>query len=156
MAAFILYIPANIFPVMAVYVLGDGHPHTIMGGVIDLAHKGVYPLAVLVFMASVAVPMLKLLGLSYLCWSVKQRSNKSLSERIKLYRIIEYVGRWSMIDIFMVSILIALVQLGAIATIEPGAGATAFAAVVIITMIASSSFDPRLMWDAAEQNKDQS
>jgi paraquat-inducible protein A len=111
-------------------------------------------LAALVFFASVTVPVLKLLGLAFLLVSVQRRWRGRLRERTRLYRIVEAVGRWSMIDIFMISILIALVQLGSIATIEPGVGAISFAAVVVITMIAATCFDPRLMWDFAGMNHD--
>jgi len=149
----VLYIPANLYPVMTVISLGKGAPATILGGVVELADAGMWPLAVLVFFASITVPVLKLVGLTVLVFTAKRRSSWRLRERTVFYRIIEFVGRWSMIDIFMISILVALVQLGQVATVEPGIGAIAFAAVVIITMIASESFDPRLMWDAAGKNK---
>jgi len=154
--AFILYIPANLFPVMTVISFGRGQPDTILSGVKELIHAGMWPLALLVFFASITVPMLKLWGLVFLMISVQCKSSWRLRDRAVLFRIIESVGRWSMIDIFMISILIALVKLEAIATIEPGIGATSFAGVVIITMIASMMFDPRLMWDAVEKNDDRS
>ena len=109
-----------------------------------------WPIALLVFFASITVPVLKLIGLTFLLVSVRRRSAWRPRDRTLLYRIIEWVGRWSMVDIFMISILVALVNLGSIATIQPGAGAIAFAAVVITTMIASMSFDPRLIWDMRE------
>jgi paraquat-inducible protein A len=148
--ALILYIPANLFPVMTVISFGSGEPDTILSGVQELLHAGMWPLALLVFFASIIVPMLKLLGLSFLLLSVQRGWAWRRRDRTFLYRVIEGVGRWSMIDIFMISILVALVKLGSIATIEPGIGATAFAAVVVVTMIASMSFDPRLIWDAGE------
>lgn len=148
--AFVLYIPANVFPVMTVISFGRGQPDTILSGVKELIHAGMWPLALLVFFASITVPMMKLWGLVFLLLSVQRKWSWRLRDRTLLYRIIESVGRWSMIDIFMISILIALVKLDAIATIEPGIGATSFAGVVIITMIASMMFDPRLMWDAVE------
>lgn len=154
LTAFILYIPANTYPIMTVIIFGSGEPDTILSGVIKLWSVEQYPIALLVLFASVVVPMLKLIGLGFLCWSIKFGYDRAFRDRIRLYRVIEYVGRWSMIDIFMISILISLVQLGAIATIEPGPGATAFAAVVIVTMIASSCFDPREMWDSAANKKD--
>ncbi|MDR6294065.1 paraquat-inducible protein A [Inquilinus ginsengisoli] len=150
--AIILYIPANILPVMTVISLGSGAPDTIMSGVIELADSGMWPLAALVFFASITVPVLKLAGLITLLVTTRRGTRRRLQDRTVLYRIVEAVGRWSMIDIFMISILVALVQLGQIATIEPGIGAVSFAAVVIITMIAAMSFDPRLMWDAAGEN----
>jgi paraquat-inducible protein A len=109
------------------------------------------PIALLVFFASIIVPVLKLLALTYLVLSVQYKSQWRPRERTRLYRITEVVGRWSMIDIFMISILIALVKLEAVATIEPGAGAISFASVVILTMFAAMSFDPRLIWDRIEE-----
>jgi paraquat-inducible protein A len=152
--AAVLYIPANVYPVMTVISFGRGDPDTILSGIVKLIAAGMWPLAALVFFASVTVPVLKLLGLAFLLVSVQRRWRGRLRERTRLYRIVEAVGRWSMIDIFMISILIALVQLGSIATIEPGVGAISFAAVVVITMIAATCFDPRLMWDFAGMNHD--
>lgn len=147
LAALVLYIPANIYPVLTVVRLGAGQPSTILGGVRELAAYGMWPLAVLVFFASVAVPVLKLIGLAILLLTTQLRLTTRLPDRTVLYRIVDAVGRWSMIDIFMESILVALVQFGKIATVYPGPGAVAFAAVVILTMLAAHSFDPRLMWD---------
>jgi paraquat-inducible protein A len=151
--ACILYIPANVFPIMTVISFGRGQPDTILSGVKALIEANMWPLALLVFFASITVPVLKLSGLVFLLVSVQRKSSWRLRDRTVLYRIIESIGRWSMIDIFMISILIALVKLEAIATIEPGIGATSFAGVVVITIIASMMFDPRLMWDAAEKIK---
>jgi paraquat-inducible protein A len=148
--AAILYVPANLLPVMTVIYFGRGEPNTILSGVKELIQAGMWPVALLVFFASITVPVLKLLGLTFLLITVQRRSTWRLRDRGLMYRIIEQVGRWSMVDIFMISILVALVNLGAIATITPGAGAICFAAVVIITMFASMSFDPRLIWDAEE------
>ena len=153
-AAAILYVPANVYPVMTVISFGKGAPDTILSGCKHLIEAGMWPLALLVFFASITVPMLKLCGLVFLLISVQRKSTWRLRDRTVLYRIIESVGRWSMIDIFMISILIALVKLEAIATIEPGIGATSFAGVVVVTMIASMMFDPRLMWDAMGENGD--
>lgn len=150
LTATILYVPANVFPVMTVIYFGRGAPDTIISGVIELLHGGLWPLALLVFVASIMVPVLKLIGLSYLLISVQRGSIARLRDRTFLFRIIEQVGRWSMIDVFMIGILTALVNLGSIATIEPGIGAVCFAGVVIVTMIASMSFDPRLMWDVRD------
>jgi paraquat-inducible protein A len=150
LTACILYIPANVLPVMTVISFGKGEPDTILSGVKVLIAAGMWPVALLVFFASITVPVLKLTGLSYLLISIHRRSPWRPRDRTLLYRIIESVGRWSMVDIFMISILVALVNLDAIATIEPGPGAIAFAAVVIITMVASMSFDPRLIWDRQE------
>ena len=154
LTAAILYIPANVYPVMTVISFGKGSPDTILSGIKEFIHGGMWPLALLVFFASIAVPMLKLCGLTFLLISVRRKSRWRLRDRTLLFRIIEQVGRWSMIDIFMIAILVALVKLGSIATIEPGVGATSFAGVVVITMIASMCFDPRAMWDAAEKKND--
>ncbi len=150
-AAYILYIPANVYPIMTVISFGKGEPDTILSGVQSLMVSGMWPLAVLVFFASVTVPLVKLLGLTFLLVSVHYQWRWRPKQRTILYRLTEAVGRWSMIDIFMISILVALVRLEAIATIEPGTAATSFAAVVVLTMVAAMSFDPRLMWDAMEQ-----
>ena len=151
--AAVLYIPANLFPIMTVISFGQGQADTILSGVIHLAHGGMMSLALLVFFASVLVPVLKLFGLSFLLLSIYLRWQWRPRDRTLLYRIIESVGRWSMIDIFMISILVALVKLGNVATIETGLGATCFAAVVVITMFASMSFDPRLIWDVMEEEE---
>jgi paraquat-inducible protein A len=152
-AAALFYVPANVFPVLTVELMGKGEPDTIISGVIELIDSGMWEVAVLIFFASITVPVLKLVGLSYLLISVQWRSQFRPRERTRLYRLAEGIGRWSMIDMFMVSIVCALVQLGAIATINPGLGAVCFAAVVVITMFAAASFDPRLIWDAAGTNE---
>jgi len=148
-AAAILYVPANVYPVLTVVRLGAGQPSTILGGVRELLSAGQWPLAALVFFASVMVPMLKLIGLTILLVTTHAGRAEHLHDRTVLYRIVDAIGRWSMIDIFMESILVALVQFGSLVTIDPGAGAIAFAGVVILTMFAARAFDPRLMWDAA-------
>ncbi len=148
-AAVLCYIPANLYPVMTVIRLGRGQPSTILGGVQELVEYQMWPLAALVFVASVMVPLLKLAGLSYMLITTQRHSGARLVDRTRLYRIVDFVGRWSMIDVFMVSILVALVQMGVLAQVTPGFGGVFFAAVVIFTMLAAFSFDPRLMWDAA-------
>jgi paraquat-inducible protein A len=150
-AAAILYGPANFYPVLSVIQLGSGAPSTILGGVEELLASGMYPLAALVFCASIMVPMLKVVGLIALLLTTQFGWSGRLRDRTVLYRIVNAIGRWSMIDIFMESILVALVQFGSVVRIEPGVGAVAFAGVVILTMFAAESFDPRLMWDAAAQ-----
>jgi paraquat-inducible protein A len=154
-AAAILYIPANMLPVMTVISFGKGSPSTILGGVEELAEAGMWPLAALVFFASITVPVLKLAGMIYLLVSTRLRSRSGLRQKTKIYRIVEMVGRWSMIDVFMISILTAILRIGAIASVYPGPGAVSFCAVVILTMLAAMSFDPRLMWDSAEAAKTQ-
>ena len=155
LTACILYIPANLLPVMTVVSMGRGEPDTILSGVKELLLAGMWPLALLVFFASITVPVLKLVALSFILWSVRRKSRWRPRDRTVLYRLTETVGRWSMIDIFMISILVALVKLGSLATIEAGPGAVAFAGVVIITMFAALSFDPRLIWDAIENPHEQ-
>ena len=148
-AALICYLPANLLPIMTVISFGQGEPDTIISGVIALIAVKMYPVALLVLFASICVPVLKILILAYLLLSVQRRSQWRPRERSLLYRITEAIGRWSMIDIFMISILAALVKLDALATISPGPAAVFFAAVVILTMFAAMAFDPRLIWDAA-------
>jgi paraquat-inducible protein A len=148
-AAAILYIPANYYPVLTVVQLGAGQPSTILGGVEELIAARQYPLAALVFFASIAVPVLKLVGLSVMLIATQIGRVGWLRDRTRLYHVVRFIGRWSMIDIFMESLLGALVVFGSVITIEPGVGALAFCAVVILTMFAAETFDPRLMWDAA-------
>ena len=150
-AAAVLYVPANAFPVLTLIRLGRGHPSTILGGVEELADAGMWPLAALVLFASIIVPVAKLASLLVMLICVRRRSAWKLRRRTQLYRIVEFVGRWSMIDVFMISILTALVRMGRIASVYPGPGVLAFCSVVILTMLASASFDPRLMWDAADR-----
>jgi paraquat-inducible protein A len=149
-AAYILYIPANLLPVSTVVYLGHGEPDTILSGVRALFASGDAAVAALLFFASICVPMLKLLVLTWLALSVRFRWRWRPRDRTMLYRLVEAIGRWSMLDVFVISILVALVRLDALATIEAGAGAVSFAAVVVLTMFAAMSFDPRLMWDALE------
>ena len=149
-AAALCYIPANVLPVMMVTSLGQVQSDTIMSGVIYFLMNGMWPLAVVVFIASVFVPVLKLLMLSFLLVSVQRGSSWRPVERTRMYRITEAIGRWSMVDIFAISILVALVRLGNLATIQAGPGAVFFGAVVVSTMLAAESFDPRLIWDRSE------
>jgi paraquat-inducible protein A len=148
-AAAVLYVPANYFPVLTVVQLGAGAPSTILGGVEELIDSGMYPLAALVFFASIAVPMLKLIGLVTMLVATQTGRSGWLRDRTRLYHIVRWIGRWSMIDIFMEALLGALVQFGNVVTIEPGIGAVAFCAVVILTIFAAETFDPRLMWDVS-------
>ncbi|MGZ8926829.1 MAG: paraquat-inducible protein A [Methylobacter sp.] len=147
LSAFCLYIPANIFPIMTVTRLGVGEPHTIIGGIIALIHSNMVPIAMLVLVASILVPLLKLVGLGLLLLNVHYRWQAHAKKWTIMYRIIAFVGRWSMLDIFMISILVSLVDMGGVAQVIAGPAATAFAAVVVLTMFAAKSFDPRLIWD---------
>ena len=149
-AATALYIPANILPVMTIIKLQRVYETTIMGGVEELIEYKMWPLAIIVFAASIAVPVIKLLLLIYMLVLTHLRSSHALRQRAKMYRLVEAIGRWSMIDVFMITILTALVRVGAIASVIPGLGVVCFAGVVILTMLAAASFDPRLMWDVAE------
>jgi paraquat-inducible protein A len=151
-AAFIFYLPANLLPITHTAALGKVQSDTIMSGVIYFISHGDWPLALVIFIASVAVPLLKLLILTYLLWTVRHRSRARPMDRTKLYRITEAVGRWSMVDVFVVTVLVALVQLGFLANIEAGPGALYFSMVVIITMFAAMAFDPRLIWDPIEED----
>lgn len=152
-AAAVLYIPANYYPVLTVMQLGAGAPSTILGGVEELISSRMYPLAALVFFASIAVPMMKLIGLSIMLVTAQFGRTAWLRDRTRLYHAVRWIGRWSMIDIFMEALLGALVKFGSVITIEPGIGAMAFCGVVILTMFAAETFDPRLMWDAAQSHE---
>jgi paraquat-inducible protein A len=146
-AAYILYIPANVLPIMKTSTLLTSQDDTIMSGVIFLWTSGSWPLALLVFFASVTVPLLKLIAMTLLAASVQMRSKWQPMQRLRLYRFVEFVGRWSMMDIYVVTILVALVQLQSLASIQPGPGAVAFGLVVVLTMSAAMTFDPRSIWD---------
>lgn len=146
-ASYILFIPANVLPIMHTSSLFGAQSDTILSGVVYLWTSGSWHLAVIVFIASILVPSAKLLALTFLVVSVQRRSTWDPLQRAKMYRIVELVGRWSMLDIFVVAMLVALVQLQALATIRAGAGAVAFGAVVVLTMFAAMAFDPRLIWD---------
>jgi len=150
LAAIIFYIPANLLPVTVVISFGKAQADTIMSGVIYFIATGMWPIALVIFVASILIPMLKLIILTFLLITVQRKSGWRPKDRTRLYRITEAVGRWSMVDIYVVTILVALVNLGNLATIKAGPGAGFFAAVVVITMFAAMSFDPRLIWDAKE------
>lgn len=146
-AAIILYIPANTLPIMTVTLWGDGQPDTILSGVVHLMDEGMWPLALVIFIASIFIPVLKLIILTGLMLSIHLKINWKPRDRTVLYRITEFVGRWSMVDVFVIGILVTLVQFGNTASVEPNIGSLSFAAVVILTMFAAHTFDPRLIWD---------
>lgn len=153
--ACLLYIPANLYPIMITEQLGSSEGSTILGGVILLMHHDAILVALVIFLFSVMVPIGKLISLFYLVWSVRSQSAISHRQRTTLYQITEFVGKWSMVDVFVVAILVALVHLGGLLSITPGIAAVCFAGVVIVTMVAAESFDPRLIWDELEeQNSD--
>ena len=147
-AAAICYIPANMLPVLNTTTLGSTDSDTIMGGVVFLYTSGSWPLALIVLIASVMVPLGKLVALIYLLIMVQRRSLGNNRERTRLYRMVVFIGRWSMLDVFVDTFTVALVQLSPLMSVEPGPGVLFFAAVVVLTMIAAESFDPRLIWDS--------
>ncbi len=153
-AALVFYIPANLLPITHTGTIGSVQSDTIMSGVIFFVQTGSWPIALIIFIASVFVPLLKLIILILLLISVQFRWQWRPQDRTRLYRLTEMVGRWSMLDIFVVTILVAMVQLGALANIKAGPGALYFAAVVVITMFAAETFDPRLIWDNIEESND--
>ena len=150
-AAAILYIPANMLPLLHIHVLGRSEADTILVGIKELLLSGMWEVGVVVFFASILVPMLKIVVLGLLLVGAWRRSSGDPLARARWYRLIEGIGRWSMIDVFVVSLMTSLVAFGSIASIEPGAGATCFAAVVVLTMIAVRSFEARCLWDAVEE-----
>ena len=150
LSAAILYIPANLYPVLHTSSIVGSEDDTIMSGVAMFWNDGDYPLSAIIFIASILVPMLKLGTLAYLTWATQTASKWRPRQRTTLYRIVEKIGRWSMLDVFVVTLTVALVRFGSLAVITPGPGALAFGCVVVLTMLASMQFDPRLMWDHIE------
>ena len=153
LAAFVMYLPANLFAMMVVENAGSSQSDTILSGVQAMVAMGWYPVAILIFIASIIVPLVKLVSLTGLLISVQRRSSWRPRDRAALYRVVELIGRWSMLDVFVLTLLIALVQLGSLMTIEVGRAGTFFAAVVVLTILAARSFDPRLVWDAMEEHE---
>jgi len=147
-AAAICYIPANVLPVLTTTALGSSDSDTIMGGVVLLYTTGSWPLALIVLVASVMVPLGKLVALTYLLITVQRGVPTQNRERARLYRLVEVIGRWSMLDVFVDTFTVALVQLQPLMSVQPGPGVLFFAAVVVLTMLAAESFDPRLIWDS--------
>lgn len=152
--AALLYIPANVLPIMQSTTLLESQQDTIMSGVVYLWTEGSWPVAAIVFIASIGVPLLKFIVLSGLLISVQRRSTWRPQQRARLYRLVDYVGRWSMLDIYVVALLVGLVQIKTLALIVVGPAAVAFGAVVVLTMLASISFDPRLIWDPIKNPRD--
>ncbi|WP_313385128.1 membrane integrity-associated transporter subunit PqiA [Pantoea sp.] len=147
-----IYIPANLLPIMVTETLGTPYPSNIMAGVILLWSDGSYPVALVIFIASIMVPSLKMLAIGWLCWNASGRGQRD-SERMHLiYEVVEFVGRWSMIDVFVIAVLSALVRMGQLMNVYPATGALLFALVVILTMIAAMTFDPRLTWDRVREH----
>ncbi|MFW5447900.1 MAG: paraquat-inducible protein A [Methylophagaceae bacterium] len=144
--ALILYIPASLLPIMTTRLLGHDDPSTILGGVERLWQHGSYPIAIVIFIASILIPIAKIIALAWLNYSVQTKSNVHHKHRMIIYRVAEFLGRWSMIDVFVVTILVSLIQLGNTMSVYPGPAAFAFSGVVIITMLAAMSFDSHLIW----------
>ena len=153
-AAFLMYIPANVLPIMRTASLGDIDDNTILSGVVELWVKGSPGLAVIVFCASIMVPMLKFLSLGTLLISCHRGSNWARRQRAQLYRLVELIGYWSMLDVFVVALLTALVRFGYFSLVEPLPGVVFFGLTVVLTMFASMCFDPRLIWDGKEDSDD--
>ena len=149
--ACLLYIPANLYPIMYTDQLGTTEASTILGGVVLLINLGSVPVAVVIFIFSVMVPSGKLMAMFYLVWTVERHSPLDARQRSIMYRITEFIGKWSMVDVFVVSILVALVHLSGVLVIRPGVAAICFAGVVIVTIVAAASFDSRLIWDSMEE-----
>ena len=147
-AALILYVPANVYPIMRMHFHGAYSESTVWDGVISLANSNQWFVALIVFLASIAIPLLKVFGLLFLVLTVRLRRGRRLRQRTRLYRFIDAVGPWAMLDVFLLAVLVALVKLGTIATILPGPGLIAFSCVVVLTMLASASFDPRMIWQS--------
>lgn len=147
LAAAALYVPANILPVMTMSEWGDVMESTILEGMVEFWRQKAYPIAVVIFVASIVIPLIKIVALSWLCAAATGRVKPSPQVLGRIYWFTELLGRWSMVDIFVVSILVALVQFGTVMTVEPRPGALAFGGVVVLTMFAAMSFDPRLLWD---------
>jgi paraquat-inducible protein A len=145
-AAALLYIPANVLPIMSTTNLFGSTAFTIAGGIAELWHDDAFALALIVFVASIAVPLLKIGALALLAWSARRRPGWRRPERARLFRIVETVGHWSMLDVYVVVLLGGMVRFGHFAQVEPEPGLLAFAAVVVLTMLAARSFDPRLIW----------
>lgn len=150
----ILYIPANILPIMYTTSLGDTDPNTLIGGVVTLWQAQSYPVAIIIFLASVVVPVAKALVMGMLCIKVYRRASSRSKLYTRLYQVTEFIGKWSMIDVFVVALLVALVQLGNLMRVDPGLGILCFAAMVVCQIMAAHSFDPRLIWDPPELVKE--
>lgn len=150
-AAAALYVPANLLPILTIREFGVAREKTIISGLIEFWEMGSYPIAIVIFAASILIPFLKIFALFWLCGAAKGMFPYSATMLGKVYWVTELLGRWSMVDIFVVAILVAMVQLGNLMTVTPGPGALAFAGVVMLTMFAAMSFDPKLLWDQLER-----
>src|SRR5688572_11807501 len=147
LAALVLYVPANIYPILRMEFYGAYSESTVWDGCVRLFQDGMWFIAVIVFLASILIPLFKLLGLFFLVFLAKAKSARWQRERTRIYQFIDVIGPWAMLDVFLLAVLVAVVKLEQLATVLPGPGIIAFASVVILTILASQSFDPRLIWD---------
>lgn len=147
-AGVIAFVPANVYPMLKTATLGSETESTLLGGILELIHHGSLGIAAIVFFASIVIPASKFLAIAYLALSADRQSRITTHRRHQIYEVVEFIGRWSMIDVFVVAILAALVQLGSAASIHPGIAAVSFALSVAFTMLSAQSFDARLIWDA--------
>jgi paraquat-inducible protein A len=146
LAAGVMLVPANLLPVLSTKTGGRARTDTIMSGIMSLWDDGMWAIAAIVFIASILIPLLKLFGLAWLLISVRRRTNRNRQGLTRLYATLDFIGRWSMLDVFLVAFLAGAVQFGALATIEPRSGIVAFSAAVVLTILATDSFDPHLIW----------
>jgi paraquat-inducible protein A len=146
-AALIAFIPANLYPIMIIYSLGIGDPSTILSGIGQFVDQGLYPIAAIIFTASIIVPLLKIIGLFLLVYRVHTGIRLRPDKHSKFYHVLEFLGPWSMLDVFVVALLVAVVELGFVTSVAAGPAINYFTLTVIFTMIAANSFDPRLLWD---------
>ena len=152
-AGFALYIPSNVYPMSIATQLGENVPHRIVDGIMELFQAGLWPLGILIFCTSIAIPFIKLAGMSWFLISIRRKSAHNLVLKTKLSRFIDEVGRWSNVDVFTIAVFVPVLHFGTLASAHAAPGATAFILVVLLTMIASRTFDPRLMWDAGFASK---
>ncbi len=150
-SAFIMYIPANTEAIMITGTLGQQSSDTILSGILYFLAHGDWPLALVIFSASVLLPLLKIIAIAYLLISVQRGNNYRQKQKTRLYLIAEIMGRWSMVDVFVVALLAALIQMGELSSIEPGPAGMAFASMVILTMFSAMAFDPKLIWDQTDK-----
>lgn len=153
-AALVMFIPANTYPMMVFYTLGKPDASTILEGIAIFIQMGVYPVAIVIFIASFIIPLGKIMGLFVLMYNTRPQHKTDLKKQAKLYHLVEFLGPWSMLDVFVVAVMAAVVNLGFITTIEAASGITYFALMVIFTMFAAESFDPRLLWDNNNNGKE--
>ncbi len=154
LAALILYVPANIYPILKMQQYGVYSESTVWDGVVTLAQSKQWFVAIVVFLASIVIPLMKLTGLFFLSITARLRTNRWLRARTRIYRFIDVIGPWAMLDVFLLAVLVALVKLGQFAIVLPGPGLVAFTCMVVLTILATMAFDPKLIWENAEGSDD--